>query len=68
MISIWARAAISGTTPPNAACSAIWLMISFDKISPGPPGSGLDDGGGGFVASGFNTENAHDTPSKGFPC
>ncbi len=38
MTSTWARAAISGTTPPKAAWSAIWLMISFDRISP-PPSS-----------------------------
>ena len=29
MISTWARAAISGTTPPNGACAAIWL---FDAV------------------------------------
>src|SRR5258708_18101611 len=38
MISTCARAAISGTTPPYAACSAIWLTTSFDRLSPPPCG------------------------------
>ena len=38
MISTWARAAISGTTPPKAACAAIWLITSSERISPEPSG------------------------------
>ena len=30
--STWARAAISGTTPPKAACSSIWLSTMLDRI------------------------------------
>src|SRR6185312_2959688 len=36
MASTWARAAISGTTPPNAACSLTWLRTIFDRIVPRP--------------------------------
>ena len=38
MISTWARAAISGTTPPKGACAAIWLITSSARISPVPSG------------------------------
>jgi SMC interacting uncharacterized protein involved in chromosome segregation len=34
--STWARAAISGTTPPKAACSAIWLSTMLERIAPRP--------------------------------
>src|SRR5471030_2436339 len=30
--STWARAAISGTTPPKAACSLTWLSTILDRI------------------------------------
>ena len=36
IFSTWALAAISGTIPPNALCSSIWLETIFDKISPVP--------------------------------
>ena len=35
--STWARAAISGTTPPKAGCSSIWLSTTLDKISGAEP-------------------------------
>jgi uroporphyrinogen-III synthase len=35
--SAWARAAISGTTPPNGACSAPCPCTCDDRISPAPP-------------------------------
>jgi hypothetical protein len=34
--STWARAAISGTTPPNAACSSICDSTTLDRMRPGP--------------------------------
>src|SRR5262245_17291891 len=34
--STWARAAISGTTPPYAACSSICESTILDRIFPGP--------------------------------
>src|SRR3954453_18326430 len=34
--STWARAAISGTTPPNAACSLICDSTILDRILPNP--------------------------------
>src|SRR6516162_856023 len=34
--STWARAAISGTTPPKAACSPIWEKTTFDRMRPCP--------------------------------
>ena len=34
--STWARAAISGTTPPKAACSLICDSTILDRILPGP--------------------------------
>src|SRR5689334_17964638 len=34
--STWARAAISGTTPPNGACSLICDSTMLDRILPGP--------------------------------
>src|ERR1700722_4861422 len=34
--STWARAAISGTTPPNAACSLICERTTFDRMRPCP--------------------------------
>jgi hypothetical protein len=39
MASTWARAAISGTTPPYGACLAIWLSTTEEATStpPSPP-------------------------------
>jgi hypothetical protein len=37
--STWARAAISGTTPPKAACSAICESTTLERISPRPVSS-----------------------------
>src|SRR5471032_2665672 len=34
--STWARAAISGTTPPKAACSLVCDRMIFDRILPRP--------------------------------
>src|SRR5271154_1482216 len=34
--STWARAAISGTTPPNSACSLTWDRTTLDKMRPCP--------------------------------
>jgi hypothetical protein len=34
--STWARAAISGTTPPKAAWSSIWLSTTLDRMRPAP--------------------------------
>jgi hypothetical protein len=34
--STWARAAISGTTPPNGACSSVCDRTTLDKIRPDP--------------------------------
>ena len=34
--STWARAAISGTTPPNAECSSICDKTTLERISPAP--------------------------------
>src|SRR4051812_10441080 len=34
--STWARAAISGTTPPKGACSLICDSTTLDRILPGP--------------------------------
>src|SRR5260221_664308 len=34
--STWARAAISGTTPPNAACASICESTTFERMRPGP--------------------------------
>jgi len=34
--STWARAAISGTTPPNSACSLICENTTFDRMRPCP--------------------------------
>src|SRR5512138_2787623 len=36
MLSTWARAAISGTTPPHGACSAAWLATTDDSTSTRP--------------------------------
>ena len=37
IISTWLRAAISGTTPPYAAWSSIWLCTTEDSTSARPP-------------------------------
>src|ERR1700744_138377 len=39
IVSTWARAAISGTTPPNGAWSSIWLSTTADMTSTRPSGS-----------------------------
>src|SRR3974390_3702900 len=36
IVSTWARAAISGTTPPNAACSLTCDSTTLDRIRPRP--------------------------------
>ena len=58
-ISTWARAAISGTTPPKGACSAIWLITSSARISPAPVRPQPHDRRRRLVAGGLNAENAH---------
>ena len=35
-LSTWARAAISGTTPPNGACRSTWLDTTDDSTSTAP--------------------------------
>src|ERR1043166_7859321 len=45
MASTWARAAISGTTPPNGACSSSWLSTMLDRMSPGPGRHSVQQGG-----------------------
>ena len=58
-ISTWARAAISGTTPPKAACSSVCERTMLDRIRPDPSSLALDHGGGGFIAGGLNSQNQH---------
>ena len=57
--STWARAAISGTTPPKAACSSICDSTMLDRILPGPSSWPLDHGGRGLVAGRLDAEDNH---------
>ena len=57
--STWARAAISGTTPPNGMCSSICERTMLDRIRPDAVGAALDHGGGGLVAGGLDAEHQH---------
>ena len=67
--STWARAAISGTTPPKEACSQTCDSTTLDRILPGPLPSRSTNGGGGLVASGFDSEYNHGDPcSKRYHC
>ena len=71
--STWARAAISGTTPPKAACSSIWLSTSWRGSRARPPSSG-DHGCRRLVAAGLDAEDtdhlvrrAPSLPDRRFP-
>ena len=57
--STWARAAISGTTPPKAACSLICESTTLDRILPGPAVGPLDHRRRGFVAGRLDAEHDH---------
>src|SRR3954452_25378873 len=55
--STWARAAMSGTTPPNGACSSFCERTILDKIRPAPSVEPLNHGGRRFVAGGLDAED-----------
>ena len=55
--STWARAAISGTTPPKAACSSVCERTMLDRIRPDAVAQALDHGGCGFIAGGLDPKN-----------
>ena len=57
--STWARAAISGTTPPNAACSSICDSTTLERIVPRPSSLPLDQRRRGFVAGRLDAEHDH---------
>ena len=60
----WARAAISGTTPPNGACSRSWLSTSFRQHA----AVGAKHRGGGLVARRFDAQHrAHSRLFPSFP-
>ena len=48
-----ARLAISGTTPRYLAWSSTWVATTLERTSYAV----RDDGGGGFVAGGFDAED-----------
>ena len=57
--STWARAAISGTTPPKAACSSICDSTTLDRIAAGPVVRPLDHRRRGLVAGRLDAEHNH---------
>jgi hypothetical protein len=57
IISTWLRAAISGTTPPKAAWSSIWLCTTEDRTVAVAVRRQAHDRGGGLVATGLETEH-----------
>ncbi len=61
--STWARAAISGTTPPKAACSLICESTTLDEDLARPAEIGpLDHGRRGLVAGRLDAEHKHPGP------
>jgi hypothetical protein len=53
--STCARAAISGTTPPKAACSSIWLSTMLERIAAIAPRA--RQRGGGLVAARLDAQH-----------
>ena len=62
--STWARAAISGTTPPKAAWADDLRQDDIGEDAAGAAVAPVDDGGGGLVATRFDAENDHSTPAS----
>ena len=57
--STWARAAISGTTPPNAACSLTWLKHHIGQDLAAAVLETFDHRRRGLVAGRLDAEDDH---------